>query len=453
MDGRHKRYKNAVKQTKSKTVKRTVRPGSVHAKQKAAVRARRPLHKRVLLHPFAAMLLLCAGVLIIGTTLRSFAVSYNVTATVPATIPNAPATITSPGSSQHFSVPQAVVTGGCPAQTYVKLFRNTTFSGVSQCAGSTYQIQTSLSHGANELTAQVYNLTDQAGPAGASVTVYYDQTNLQPPAVPPDTPTTMWVVGVDSNGFKDGAVQRSSDNPTVTGWAPPWSQMTVTFHSDPQTCITQADGIGWWTCTLDHDLPAGIHRVDVKAITAEGQTLTFPTFKINVQQASPSLLVTPAAEQLLVRADYHYQVHLGYQAADVSVGIIGGTLPYAVAADWGDGTTTKLTRSDSSPFTIGHTYPTPPGPNKDYTVLVKATDAKGEAALVQLAIVVKGNGIVLLASNSTASAILDGLHHWLWLIWPAYVIVVLMAVGYYLGEREEYRHLLAKKRVHIGKTK
>lgn len=442
-----------MKQKKSIAAKRPAKLGAKQAKQN--VRASRPFRKRVLLHPFTAMLLLCAGVLIVGTTLRSFAASYSLTATVPAQIPGAPATIISPDSQQHFSAPLARITGNCPAQTYVKLFRNTTFSGVAQCVANTYQVQTSLVAGTNQLNAQVYNLTDQPGPPSAPITVYYDQTTETPPAPPAHVPTTMWVTNVDNKGYKQGSVLRASDNPTVAGWAPPQSQLTVTFHSSPETCLTQADSIGWWTCTLGHPLPAGLHHIDVSAVTPGGQTLTFPTFQITVSQALPNLLAPPpAAEPLLIHTDYHYQVRLGRRANDFDISLAGGTAPYTVTADWGDGTTTTLARSNTSLVTISHVYPTPAGPNKNYTVLVKATDVKGAMALTQLSVVVQGAGIVLLANTTTFSTLLAGLHHWLWLIWPTYTIVVLMAIGYYLGEREEYHRLVAKKHTRrLGKIR
>ena len=397
------------------------------------------------------MVLLCAGVLIAGTAIRGFAVSYNVTATVPAPLPTSAATITSPAASQHLTTNVASVVGSCPAQSYVKLSRNGNLSGVSQCTSNSYQIQTSLTGGTNQLAAQVYSLTDSPGPVGSPVTVYYDEIipEIIPVTPPASTPTTLTVTNVEKAGYKQGRSSRSSTNPTVSGYAPPFSSMTITFHSDPQTCITQADATGWWTCTLDATLPAGQHRVDVVAVTSDGQRLVFPSFQITVDDELPDLLKPASAgDPLLLRADYHYEVHLGRQAVDLALGITGGTQPYAIATDWGDGTTTKLTRADTSPFTVSHTYDTPSGPNKNYTVLVHATDAQGGTSLMQLSVVVKGDGLTLLAGGTTVGNFLDDIQHWLWIIMPAYVVVVLMAIGYYLGEREEYRQLaFNKKRV------
>ena len=446
-------------------MKRAGRTSPAPARTRASVRAARPLHKRMLVHPFTVMILLCVGVLIAGTALRSWAVSYNVTATVPAPLPTVPATIVAPAASQHLTTSLALVQGTCPAQSYVKVMRNGLLGGVAQCAANAYQVQTSLTSGANQLSVQVYSLTDSPGPAGTSLTVYYDaivdssvpadtpaDVTGQAPIVPASVPTTLSVTNVERGGYRHGQRPRTSTNPTVSGYAPPLAKMTVTFHSDPQTCLTQADETGYWRCTLDQTLPAGDHHVDVQALTAAGATLTFPTFQITVDPTIPDILAAPGADPLVLRSDYRYQVYASRQSVDLNVGVTGGTLPYTITTDWGDGATTKLTRTDTSPFTTSHTYVTPSGANKNYAVLVRATDAAHAVSVVQLSAVIKGDGIALLASNTAAGGFLDAVHHWLPIILPAYIVVALMAIGYYLGEREEYRLLASRKRAaHAGK--
>jgi hypothetical protein len=450
-----------VKQTKISIGTRVKRPLPARAKTKARaqVRARRALHKRLLVHPFTAKVLLCAGVLIIGTAVRSFAASYNVTATVPAPLPTQAATISSPNASQHFVTNTAVVKGGCPAQSYVKLLRNGVSSGVAACSGNSYQIQTSLASGVNRLDAQVYSLTDSPGPTGIPLDVYYDDTTQTSPAAPAAVPTTLTVTNLDSNSYKQGITLHASDNPTVSGFAPPLSLMTVTFHSDPQTCITRANAVGWWTCTLDHTLSAGVHHVDVTALTTDGQTLVFPTFQIMVAAGLPSLLKpapapgSPQAAALALLADYHYAVHLGGQDVDLELGLSGGAQPYTVLTDWGDGTTTRLVRSDTSPFSVSHSYTASSGASRSYAVITRATDAQNHSALLQLAVTVKGDGALLTANTAGYSNVYGVVHHWFWLILPAYTIVVLMAIGYYLGEREEYRLLMARKKAKAAKVR
>lgn len=122
------------------------------------------------------MVLLCVGVLLAGLTFHGSADSYVVNAVVPAALPSGPATITAPADQAHFTSKPIAVSGTCPENTYVKLLRNGVLSGIANCAvgQTTFQIDSDLFPGANTLLAQVYNITDQAGPASSPITVFYD---------------------------------------------------------------------------------------------------------------------------------------------------------------------------------------------------------------------------------------------------------------------------------------
>jgi hypothetical protein len=41
---------------------------------------------------------------------------------------------------------------------------------------------------------------------------------------------------------------------------------------------------------------------------------------------------------------------------------------------------------------------------------------------------------------------------WLWLAWPTYIIIVLMLVSFWLGEREEYQHFFTRHRTKKHRT-
>ncbi len=408
------------------------------------VRAR-PLHKRILLHPFSIMVILCAGVLIAGSTFPSFADSYDVTATVPAPLITSPAVITSPIAGQHFSSPAVAVAGTCQAQSYVKLNLNSAFAGVSLCTSGVFTIPVTLLSGANQLQAQIYNLTDQAGPASFILTAYYDQTVAAPPPPPSTVPTTLEVSGVENSTYTQGEVQQASDNPTITGTAPPYSTIVVTFHSVVTTCTTIADGNGWWSCTLDHDLPIGVHHVDITAVTTSGQHMTFPTFQISVL-ASLANLLTPATTMApSIQTNYQYQARRVGQPFTWDMNIAGGQPPYSLSVEWGDGTTTRSTQPDRSTFTLSHPYKVA----KEYVVTITAVDAAGSIARLQLVAVVNHLAPVTAGTvigGTPMSSLLGSIRQRLWLIWPAYIVVVLMVIGYWLGEREEYQQLMLGRR-------
>jgi hypothetical protein len=89
------------------------------------------------------------------------------------------------------------VNGSCPPNAaYIELFRNGFMGGSAICSSSsTFEIQTDLFPGANELTAHSFNSTDDEGPVSAKVTVFYDVP--QPPA-PTGTPVVTKPTGGSS---------------------------------------------------------------------------------------------------------------------------------------------------------------------------------------------------------------------------------------------------------------
>lgn len=439
----HKREQSNKKAVK--TSKTSVRKRSQPAKAARSTKTRRqrPLHKRVLLHPFSIMVLLCTGVILAGSTYRSIAASYDVTATVPAELPSAPALIQQPYDQQHFSGTPITVRGSCPAASYVKLYRNTVFSGVATCSGQTFQIQTGLTAGANQLQAKVYNFTNQEGPASSPIVVHYDETTVTP-ALPPATPTTLWVDNVEQSDFEQGVVRNTSDIPTVSGFAPPYADIVVTFHSVVTTCKTQADGQGWWTCTPDHPLALGMHWVNIEATTVDGVHMTMPGFQINVLESLSNLRKTPrSAPPLLIISEYQFQTHYVGQPFTWSLGVNGGVPPYTLVIDWGDGSQTTMLRHSGVSFTLTHAYPEA----KTYPVFVKSTDRQGATAVLQLNAVVKGQaiGVASLTTKGPLASLFTSVQHYLWIVWPVYIAVVLMAISYWLGEREVYQRFRGRR--------
>lgn len=121
----------------------------------------------------------------------------------------------------------------------------------------------------------------------------------------------------------------------------------------------------------------------------------------------------------------------------------GGTGPYAISVDWGDGKSPDL-MSEAAPggFTISHTY-TSAG---TYSVLVKATDKRGVSAFLQLVAVANG----AIASSAPGGAGGGGgtttpIVKVLWA--PAAAMVPLIAVGFWLGRKYE----LSALRKHLEK--
>jgi hypothetical protein len=128
------------------------------------------------LHPISVLLILCAGVLIVGGTYKAIADSYTVHAVIPAPPLTQGATITSPLSGAKLSSARIAVSGTCPADSYVKAYDNNIFAGVALCTSNSFRITMTTFEGANVLRVQDFNITDQAGPSSPTIPVSY-----QPP--------------------------------------------------------------------------------------------------------------------------------------------------------------------------------------------------------------------------------------------------------------------------------
>jgi hypothetical protein len=138
-------------------------------------------------YPILIFLLLCLGVFMYGLSLTAQAANVSVTATADGPPPPGPAVITSPSENDRFSAVPITVKGTCPARFLVKLNRNNVFSGAALCAtDNTFQIETDLFEGPNDLQARIFNAVDEEGPTSPAIRVYYDK----PPApVTPSSPT------------------------------------------------------------------------------------------------------------------------------------------------------------------------------------------------------------------------------------------------------------------------
>ena len=340
-------YKN---KNMAKASKRLTRPTKATVRRyKVAIKRRRPVHKKILLHPSTIFVLIIFGGWLIFSSLKASAASFTVTATVPAPALTEPATITQPVDQSQFSSQPITVSGSCPTDSYVELFDNGGFSGVVNCADDgTFSLQTELTSGTNVLTAEDFNITNAQGPTSPTVTIYY--------------------------------------NPSST---------TVTTTS-PTT-------------------------------TSKSTIKTVP-------------LTT--AQPFVLRSTYQYQINAVNEPIQIPITIDGGNPPYALTVTWGDNQISTVVRSTSGIFQLNHTYASAIG-LADFHIKVQTVDSTGQSAFIQLLIVVRGKAVAVATTTTQKpkSSFATTVRHWLWVIWVVYLIIMLMIVSYWLGEREEYRKL------------
>lgn len=248
--------------------------------------------------------------------------SVGIEGKISAPPPTQAATITFPSNGSVINTGQVTVTGICPADVIVKVFKNNVFAGASPCVNGSYSVQIDLFGGTNELIARVFDDLDQQGPDSNKVTVTY--------------PISQFEAG-----------QRIT--------------LTSTF---------------------------------AKRGANPGSTLTWPII------------------------------------------LSGGTGPYAITVDWGDGKTPDvLSQEFAGTFNIEHVYDSP----GVYTIIVRAADKNGSVAFLQLIGI--ANGAVTQDNLGTGGE--NGLIKTKTIIlWqPVLATIPIIAAAFWLGRRHELQVL------------
>lgn len=295
----------------------------------------RRLHHRHTSYPVLGLLLMLCGLLLGGTTFSALAAdpppqagSVSLSGTKPGPPPSAPPVIVTPKTGQHFGETPIAVTGTCPADTIVELYKNDVFAGSGQCASDkTFNFQIDLLYGQNSLVARAYDALNQASPDSNVVTVFYD-------ATPP--------------------------------------------------------------------------------------------------QSSPLDFANLLGNQLILRTDPVLRGTFPGTEFTLPAEIIGGQAPYSVSVDWGDGKKDLLPRGVGGSFNLTHTYARP----GTYAVMIRASDAGKQQAFLQVLVIVNGQGVGA-GSSGSGSGSNDTLTMRLVVIWPLYLLAVMLVIGFWLGEKRE----------------
>jgi hypothetical protein len=333
--------------TNTKMKKQSISPARqklLKYRHKARIKARRPMHKKFLLHPVTVLVLLCTGVLLAGWTWQTSALDYVVKAKIPAPALTEPAVIIQPKDGERFVAKPIPVSGTCPYKSYIKIFRNDQFAGAALCnPDGSFGLQVDLVAGSNKLQAHIFNITDDEGPLSTAMVVYYD-----PPAVP-----------------------------------------------EPQPAASA------------------------------------PT------PAKPA--VKPIVPPLVITSDYTYQGHITGEPAHWQLAVSGGAAPYALNVKWGDETEDNYVMKAAGGITVDHSYKKA----GTYTLKIKGTDLNGATAYLQMGALVVNDKHALISAGALGPPNIltdqpQALMRWLW---PAYAVMALMVVSFWLGERQEFNVL------------
>ncbi len=128
-----------------------------------------------------ALLLLIVGFFLTDVTVIAWdrpgpaAGSIGLTGVMPGKPPTKGAVINTPTTGQSFTQTPVVVSGTCPTNTLVEIFKNDIFAGSTPCAtDGTFKLEIDLMIGNNILIAKVFDALNQAGPDSNAVNVTYN---------------------------------------------------------------------------------------------------------------------------------------------------------------------------------------------------------------------------------------------------------------------------------------
>ena len=120
--------------------------------------------------------------------------------------------------------------------------------------------------------------------------------------------------------------------------------------------------------------------------------------------------------------------------------ISGGTSPYAISINWGDGSDNQLlSQKYAGDFNITHTYQR----SGTYIVTIKATDNNGDAAFLQVVAVANGPIQQTKAAASTGGGTVTKI---LWL--PIIVLTAMVIFSFWLGRKHQLT--MIRKKLNIG---
>ncbi len=249
---------------------------------------------------------------------------------VPGKAPTSAAVIKIPTNGTRVTEIPVTVSGTCPLNTIVELFKNGIFAGSDYCKDDgTFSMSADLLIGSNDLVARVYDALDQAGPDSNTVSITY--------------------------------------NP-------------------PQTV---------------------------------------PLFVISAPDAVPANY-----QQFLLRTNAVYRGSFATEGVNMVIDVIGGSAPYALIIDWGDGKTDLISRQNNESFTGTHAF----GKPGVYKVIIKGTDSRGKTAYLQTTVIVNGQSDLATGTSGSGSGTTKTN---IWLAWPMWVLLFLIIVSFWLGERRE----------------
>lgn len=226
--------------------------------------------------------------------------SVGLTGVVPGKPPTVAAAILKPTNGQHFGTTPITVSGTCPKNTLVEIFKNDIFAGSTPCTDTeTFSLEVDLLIGQNLLVARVYDALNQPDPDSNTVTVFYD-------ALPPQSgPTASFDFGGTQLLLNTDAVFRGTfpneemNMPIeIIGGTPPYA-LNIQWGDLTNKVVPRSDNFGF---RVAHTYKkAGVYQIGLQASDAAGRVAFLTVASIvNGQPDVAAAAATPKATSRLL---------------------------------------------------------------------------------------------------------------------------------------------------------
>ncbi len=165
------------------------------------------------------------------------------------------------------------------------------------------------------------------------------------------------------------------------------------------------------------------------ALDQEGPTSPAVGVTLNQPPGGPGF-----STELVIQSENYYRGSVPGEEVVWPIELVGGQAPYAVSIDWGDGTSDVVTRLAPGSFTVKHTYNQVGGYLGSFPLIIRASDAAGHTAYLQLTTIVNS---AKAGPTKSAGETAGGLLKMFPFVWPLWVLLLLMILSFWLGERRE----------------
>lgn len=264
--------------------------------------------------------------------------------------------------------------------------------------------------------------TDCGVPSTASCSGTYKVTAV----VPGPRPSKPAIITSPTSG------QTFATNPvTVTGTCPEKSLVKI-FTNGVMVGSILCGQNGRFTIPVDLVIGANsLTALPYNALDEEGPSSPAVNVTLTQPPGGPGF-----STELILQSENYYRGTQPGVKITWPITIVGGQAPYAVSVDWGDGTSDLITRLAPGSFTVEHTYQKQgTGYLGSYPLIIRSTDAAGHTAYLQLTTIVNSAGAGATATGSGKND--QSFFTRYWFIWPFWIVLLLMIISFWLGERRE----------------